>query len=126
MSLAQKFTRTFGAVYVLIGIIGFIDVVGGTASQTGTKLLGIFGITLVHNLVHLAIGAAWLVASSTDANARLSSTAIGAVYLLVGIIGLFGLGFVNDPLNINMADNILHLGTGALALAVGSGKLVTA
>jgi hypothetical protein len=126
MSLAQKFTRTFGAVYVLIGIIGFIDVVGGTASQTGSKLLGIFGITLVHNVVHLAVGAAFLVGSSSDQNARLTSTAIGAVYALVGLIGLFNLGLINDLLNINAADNLLHLTTGALALAVGSGKLVTA
>jgi len=126
MSLAQKFTRTFGAVYILIGVIGFIDVVGGTTSQTGTRLIGIFGITLAHNLVHLAIGAAFLAGSSSDANARMTSTAIGAVYLLVGIIGLFNLGFINDLLFINGADNVLHLGTGALAVAVGSGKLATA
>jgi hypothetical protein len=123
MSLAQKFNRTFGAVYVAIGIVGFVELVGGTTSQTGSKLLGIFGVTLVHNLVHLGVGAAFLAGSSTDDNARKTALAIGAVYLLVGVIGLFGIGFVNDLLFINGADNVLHFATGALAVAVGSGRV---
>lgn len=123
MSLAQKFTRLFGAVYVLVGIIGFVDLLGGTASQTGNTLLGIFGVTLLHNIVHLAVGAAFLVGSSSDDNAKKVSLAVGAVYVLVGVIGLFNIEFINDLLFINLADNLLHLGTGALALAVGAGKL---
>jgi hypothetical protein len=123
MSLAQKFNRTFGAVYVLVGGLGFVGLFGGTASQTGSMLLGIFGVTLVHNLVHLGVGAAFLAGSSTDENARKTALAIGAVYLLVGVIGLFGIDAVNNLLFINGADNVLHFATGALALAVGSGRV---
>lgn len=123
MSLAQKFTRTFGAVYVLVGVLGFVDLVGGTTSQTGSKLLGIFGVTLLHNVVHLAVGAAFLVGSSSDDNAKKTSLAIGAVYLLVAVIGFLGIDAINNLLAINLADNLLHLATGALALAVGLGKL---
>lgn len=128
MSNAQTFARVFGAVYVLVGIAGFIGALGGTTSQEGNELLGIFGITLVHNIVHLGVGAAFLLGSSTDAAARSTSIAIGAVYLLVGVVGLIGIAFVDDLLHINLADNLLHLGTGALALyfgMAGKGSAVT-
>ncbi|HEX2052869.1 MAG TPA: DUF4383 domain-containing protein [Actinomycetota bacterium] len=119
MTLAQKFATTFGGVYVLIGILGFIPALGGTASQTPDFLLGIFGITAAHNVVHLLIGLAFLAASRTDANARMASNVIGAAYILVGILGLLNLDFVNDLLNINGADNVLHFVSGIAALAVG-------
>jgi hypothetical protein len=116
----QKFARTFGIVYLAVGLLGFVEVgLGGTTSQTPSKLLGIFGITAVHNLVHLAVGAAFLAGSTTDANARSVSTVIGAVYLLVGLLGLTTL--LNGLLAINLADNLLHFATGILALYFGLG-----
>lgn len=119
MTLAQKFTKAFGGIYILVGIVGFLPFLGGTFNQDGDNLLGIFGVTLVHNLVHLAIGAAFLAASKSNANAIQASIGIGAVYLLVGVLGLFYLDWVGDLLNINGPDNFLHLFTGALALYVG-------
>src|SRR5687768_10002641 len=116
MSNAQKFARVFGAVYVLVGILGFIPAVGGSTSQTGNELLGIFGINLLHNVVHLAVGAAFLVGSASDAGARSMCIAIGVVYLLVAILGFLGVQFVVDLLAINAADNILHIVTAAFAL----------
>lgn len=123
MSLAQKFARTFGAIYVLVGVLGFVSLVGGTTSQKGTLLLGIFGITLVHNVVHIGVGAAFLAGSSTDQNAKMVSLAIGAVYVLVGLLGLLNIGFFETLLNDNLPDVLLHFATGGLALAIGSGKL---
>ncbi len=123
MSVAQKFAVTFGSIYVLVGILGFVVQAGGTTNQTGNELLGIFGVTAAHNLVHLLIGFIWLAASTSAANARSSSLAIGVVYILVGVIGLFNLEFINDLLFLNAADHVLHFGTGFLALAVGLGKL---
>lgn len=118
MSLAQKFTRTFGAVYILVGIVGFVPFLGGTFNQDGNNLLGIFGVTLVHNIVHLAVGAAFLAGSVNDSVARMTSLAIGVTYTLVGIIGVLNLDFINDLLAINLADNLLHFATGLLALVV--------
>lgn len=69
--------------------------------------------------MHLLIGAAFLGAARTDANARQASIGIGALYILVGIIGLLNLEFVNDLLNINGADNALHFVSGLAALGVG-------
>jgi hypothetical protein len=118
MSLAQKFATTFGGVYVLVGIVGFISFFGGTADQTPSALLGIFGVTAVHNVVHLLVGFAFLAGAQNDRIARLVSMTIGAVYTLVGVIGVLNLALVNDLLNINLADNLLHFATGLLALAV--------
>ena len=119
MTLAQKFATAFGGVYVLVGILGFVPFLGGTLSQDPSNLLGIFGITAVHNAVHLLIGLAFLGAASSDANARMASIVIGATYLLVGIIGLLNLQFINDLLAINGADNGLHFVSGLAALGVG-------
>jgi hypothetical protein len=119
MTMAQKFARTFGAVYVVVGVLGFISLIGGTPTQTPSLLLGIFGVTALHNVVHLAVGAAFLAGSTTDANARMVNLAIGAVYLLVGIIGLVNIAVVQTVLNINLADNLLHFATGGLALYFG-------
>lgn len=118
MSLAQKFATTFGGVYVLVGIVGFISFFGGTTDQTPSALLGIFGVTAVHNVVHLLVGFGFLAGAQNDRTARLVSMTIGAVYTLVGVIGVLNLALVNDLLNINLADNLLHFATGLLALAV--------
>ncbi len=119
MSLAQKFATTFGGVYVLVGIVGFISFFGGTADQSPNALLGIFGVTALHNVVHLLVGFAFLAGAQNDSVARMVSIAIGAVYTLVGAIGVLNLAFVTDLLNINLADNLLHFATGLLALAIG-------
>ena len=53
------------------------------------------------------------------ATAKAINTAVGAVYLLVGIIGLF---LLSSPLNIialNGPDNVLHLASAVLLLGVG-------
>lgn len=129
MSLAQKFATTFGGVYVVVGIVGFISFFGGTADQTPSALLGIFGVTAVHNVVHLLVGFAFLAGAQSDRSARLISMTIGVVYTLVGVIGVLNLALVNDLLNINLADNMLHFATGLLALAIafqGRSSAITA
>jgi len=55
----QLFALVFGAVYVLIGILGFID----PLVSSDDKLLGIFGISALHNVAHLAVGALLLIGS---------------------------------------------------------------
>lgn len=120
MSNTQKFTRVFGAVYLLVGILGFIPAVGGSTSQEVHKLLGIFGVNVLHNIVHLGVGAAFVAGSVSDSAARTVAVVIGLVYLLVGIVGIFSL---QSLLGINVADDGLHLGTAALSLYFGlSGK----
>ena len=110
----------FGAVYLLVGLVGFAVTSGvGFSSTEGSNLI-IFEVNPLHNVIHLAIGAALLYAGVKDVQlARTINTAVGAVYLLVGILGLF---LLSSPLNIialNGADNVLHLASAVLLLGVG-------
>ena len=65
-------------------------------------------------------GALWLVSSRSEASARAVSILIGAVYLVVGVLGLFINGSSDlNILNINQPDNALHLASAALGLYFG-------
>jgi hypothetical protein len=113
-SLARQFAIVFGAVYVLIGVLGLI---------LPSPLLGLFGVNLLHDIVHLAIGGLWLVAAfaapmGADSSRKVSQV-IGIVYLLVAILGFVLPDLMNQLLVINTADNLLHLGTAILALYIG-------
>lgn len=115
----------FGAVYLSVGILGFFLTSGtGFVATSGPKLLGVFEINPLHNVAHLLIGAALLIAGLSRARAaKTLNTTVGAVYLLLGIVGLLIAGGDN-PLNIlalNGADNVLHFGSAIILLAVGLG-----
>ncbi|KEP72842.1 hypothetical protein HR12_39760, partial [Microbacterium sp. SUBG005] len=60
----------FGAVYLLVGLLGFAVTGGvGFISSEGGLLLGIFEVNPLHNIAHLLIGAALLVAGLSNARA---------------------------------------------------------
>jgi hypothetical protein len=124
MGIARTVALVLGVVYVLVGILGFIPGItsqggdfGDMQSATGA-ILGIFPVNVLHNIVHLAIGAALLYGSTATALAIVVSRVIGVVYLLVGVIGFvspdtFGL------MPIGGADILLHLATAAVLLYIG-------
>jgi hypothetical protein len=91
----------------------------GFFATEGANLI-IFEVNPLHNIIHLAIGAALLYAGLKNVQtARTVNAGVGAVYLLVGILGLF---LLSSPLNIialNGADNVLHLASAVLLLGVG-------
>ncbi|MCU1547046.1 MAG: hypothetical protein JWP30_2146 [Homoserinimonas sp.] len=113
----------FGAVYLLVGLLGFtvtMDV--GFFDTEGGLLLGIFEVNNAHNIVHLLIGAALLIAGLRNVEAaRKTNITVGAIYLLVGIIGLFITDSSANILALNAADHVLHLGTAIILLGVGLG-----
>ena len=113
----------FGAVYVLVGILGFTVTSGvGFFSTSGGLLLGLFEVNIFHNVAHLLIGAALLIAGlSSIPAARAVNTTVGAAYLLLGVVGLFLFGSEFNILAINAADNVLHFASAAVLLGVGLG-----
>lgn len=123
MSLTRIVVLVFGAVYVLVGVLGFLGdpiVTGGQhddmPSATG-DLLGIFPINELHNVVHLVIGAALLFGATAHDRAILMARIVGGVYVVVGVLGIiapdtFGL------MPIGGADIVLHLVSAAILLGV--------
>lgn len=104
----------------------------GFAATEGRNLL-LFEVNPLHNIVHLGIGAALLLASRSVRAARGTNVAIGAVYLLVGVVGLFLVDTGANIIALNGADNVLHLASALLLLGVGlaadredAGRAVTA
>ncbi|MFG6279969.1 DUF4383 domain-containing protein [Microbacterium sp. 5K110] len=113
----------FGAVYLLVGLLGFAVTGGvGFIATEGGLLLGIFEVNPLHNIAHLLIGAALLVAGLANARAAKGvNTTVGAVYLLLGIIGFFLVGTAANILALNTADHFLHLASAVVLLGVGLG-----
>lgn len=122
MSMNQIFGYAFGAVYLLVGFVGFLvtgDV--GFASPDGALLLNIFEVNPLHNIVHLLIGVA-LVGGAAGGlgTSRMVNTAVGAAYVVVGVFGVaVPEGSAVNFLALNAADHLLHFATGVLALGVG-------
>lgn len=123
MSPVRIATLAFGAVYVLVGVLGFLGepiVDAGSHAEMESAsgdLLGIFPINALHNVVHLVIGAALLYGATTHDRAVLAARIVGGVYAVVGLLGLvapdaFGLMPIGGP------DVLLHLGTAAILLGV--------
>ena len=118
---AQLFALVFGVVYLLVGIVGFaVTGFDNFASAQGEEKLLFFELNPMHNIVHIAIGALWIGASKTHASAKSTNLLIGVVYGLVALLGFLDVDFVGKLLNLNDADNFLHLGSAALALYFGT------
>ena len=113
----------FGAVYLLVGLLGFAVTGGvGFIATDGGLLLGIFEVNPLHNIAHLLIGAALLIAGLSSVRAAKGvNVTIGAVYLLLGIVGFFLVGTAANILALNTADHFLHLASAIVLLGVGLG-----
>jgi hypothetical protein len=111
----------FGAVFLLIGILGLFVAGDHVVSTEGVSLLG-FEVNHLHNIVHIVIGGVLLAAGLKSIPlAKKANATVGAVYFLVGVIGLF---IINTSLNIlalNAADNVLHFVTAVVLIAVALG-----
>ena len=123
-----------GAVFLLVGILGFIpgvttnlDELEFAGNDSNAKLLDIFEVSWLHNIVHLLFGVAGLAMARTAATARTYLLVGGAIYLVLWVYGLF---FPNDSnsagnfIPVNDADDWLHfaLGIGMIALGLIGGR----
>ena len=115
----------FGVIYIVIGLVGFTATTGvGFFATNGGLLLGLFEVNLAHNLAHLAIGVALFIAALVGPRiSALANAGVGALYLVLGIAGLFLVDSQFNFLALNVADNVLHFASAAVLLAVGLGAL---
>jgi hypothetical protein len=122
MTIAQRFAQIFGAVYVLVGIIGFIpplllgSLPAGVVGPLAGLLLGLFAVNWFHSLAHLLIGAAGLATYRNHTAAKSYALALGVAYAGLFVFGLiFGLNFLGGLLPLNGADHVLHILTALIA-----------
>jgi hypothetical protein len=124
----QKASMAVGAVFLLVGILGFVPGVTGNYDQlhlaghhSEAMLLGLFQVSALHNVVHLLFGVAGIVLAKTASGARSFLLYGGIIYLVLFIYGLvIPQDTAGNFVPVNGADNILHLllGVGMVALAL--------
>jgi uncharacterized membrane protein YuzA (DUF378 family) len=118
----QTIAMLVGAVFLIVGIAGFIP--GITTDAPGefvgedseAELLGIFQTSIVHNIVHLLFGIAGLALARTWDGARTYLIGGGVIYLALWVLGLVGGA---EWIPANTADHWLHFALGAGMVAAG-------
>jgi hypothetical protein len=116
-----------GAVFLLVGALGFIpgitsnyDQMEFAGHESQAKLLGIFQVSVLHNIVHLLFGIAGIAMSRRVDSAFAFLVGGGAIYLVLWLYGL--LIDQNHDANfvpVNNADDWLHFFLGAGMIALG-------
>ena len=118
--MLRKVALIFGIVFLLIGILGLVTP-GGMSMATDpapAMVLGLFGVNLLHNIVHLAFGVWGLVASRSWSGAKAYAQIGGVIYIVLAVLGFvvpttFGL----IPIGGN--DIWLHAALGVILAGIG-------
>jgi hypothetical protein len=117
-----------GVAFLLVGVLGFIpgitthyDDMTFAGHMSGAKLLGIFMVSVLHNIVHLLFGLAGVAMARTESTAVTYLVGGGMVYLVLWLYGLLvSEGSSANFVPLNNADDWLHLllGVGMVGLGV--------
>jgi hypothetical protein len=113
----QTVTMVIALVFLLVGILGFIpgvttdfDTMTFAGHHSDAKLLGVFEVSVLHNIVHLLFGIVGLLMARTAGGSVTFLIAGGAIYLVLWLYGLFvDLDSTANFVPVNDADNWLHL-----------------
>jgi hypothetical protein len=124
----QKAAMAVGVVFLAVGVLGFIPgITTNYASMmvashhSEALLLGLFQVSILHNVVHLLFGVAGLVMARSASAARSYLIAGGIIYLVLFVYGLIvDQESTANFVPVNPADDILHLvlGVGMIGLGV--------
>lgn len=120
-SMAQQGALILGVVFLLVGILGlFVENGMGMSADMATtgRLLGLFPVNLLHNLVHLAFGAWGIAASRSVGQSRTYGRAGAAIYGALVVIafispttfGLVPIGGHNIWLHAVLALGLAYVG----------------
>jgi hypothetical protein len=123
----QMAALAVGAVFLLVGILGFIpgvttgyDTLTFAGHHSDAQLVGVFNVSILHNIVHLLFGVAGIVANRTAGASKAFLIGGGIIYLVLWIYGLvIDLDSAANFVPVNTADNWLHLGLGVAMIALG-------
>jgi hypothetical protein len=125
--LVRNATKAVGAVFLLVGILGFIpgittnyDAMELAGHESEAKLLGIFQVSIRHNIVHLLFGVAGLAMAKTVRSATTYLLAGGVIYLVLAVYGaVVGRHSGGNFVPVNGADDLLHLVLGLGMVGLG-------
>ncbi|GAA3802731.1 DUF4383 domain-containing protein [Nocardioides panacisoli] len=131
-TLLQKAALAVAATFALVGVLGFIPGITTDYGQmkvlgdeSGAELLGVFGVSVLHNIVHLLFAVAGFLMARTWQGARTFLIGGGAVYLVLTLYGaVIDLSSNANFVPFNVADNWLHLvlGLGMIGLGLALGR----
>ncbi|MFC0486669.1 DUF4383 domain-containing protein [Pseudarthrobacter scleromae] len=116
-----------GILLMLVGVLGFIPGVTTQYSElmllgpaSHAMFLGLFQVSMLLNIVQLAIGATGWAMSRTEHGARNFLLGAGALYIVLAIFGLIvGVDSAANFLALNMMDNWAHLVLGIVMIVAG-------
>jgi hypothetical protein len=123
----QTAATVASVVFIAVGVLGFIpgittdfDTITFAGHDSDAMLLGIFQVSVLHNIVHLLFGVVGLALARTAAGARNFLIGGGLVYLLLWVYGLV----VDESSDANFvplndADDWLHLALAAGMILLG-------
>ena len=123
----QTAALAVGAVFLLVGVLGFIpgittnyETLGFAGHGSGALLLGVFQVSILHNIVHLLFGVAGIAMARSAAQSRNYLIGGGAVYLVLWIYGLLiGKDTAANFVPVNTADDWLHFVLGVAMIGLG-------
>lgn len=126
-SRVQAASALVGAVFLLVGVLGFIpgittpyDGLEAAGHESNAELLGIFQVSILHNVVHLLFGVAGIALARTASSARAFLIGGGAVYLVLWLYGLvIDKSSQANFVPVNTADDWLHFVLGVTMIALG-------
>lgn len=126
-SPVQAAAAVVALAFGVVGVAGFIpgltthyDDLGFAGHDSGAMLLGLFQVSVLHNLVHLGFAVAGFLMARTATGARSYLIGGGALYLVVFLYGLVvGLHDKANFLPVNDADDVLHVVLGAGMVLLG-------
>ena len=117
---AQLYSLVFGAVLVIVGILGFVaNATFGSGSDVEGSDLIVFEVNGWHNIVHILSGIVGLALWRSAAGARAFALGFGAIYGVVTLWGFLTGDQVLWLVPVDFADNVLHLLIAATGIAAG-------
>lgn len=121
---AQPLALAVAGAFLLVGILGFVPGItthygdlGFAGHGSKAQLLGVFQVSILHNLVHLAFGVVGVALARAQDTARTFLAGGGVVYLSLWLVGVIGAG---GWIPVDVADNWLHLGLGVAMTGLGA------
>ncbi|CRZ15712.1 DUF4383 domain-containing protein [Mycolicibacterium neworleansense] len=116
-----------GVLFLIVGVLGFIpgittgyDDLTWAGHHSEAMLLGVFNVSVLHNLVHLAFGAVGVIMARRVTTARAYLIGGGLIYAVLWLYGLvIDIDSAANFIPVNTADNWLHFGLALVMIAMG-------